>query len=458
MTLKPCSKIHLIGIGGCGMAGVAEILHQAGHLVSGSDAAASAVTERLKKQGITVRIGHSADWVEDPDRVVVSSAIRADNPELAKAHDLGIPVLHRAEMLAETSNARHSVVCLGTHGKTTTTSLLTSILIEAGLEPGFAIGATLAQTHCNACLGNGDLFVLEGDESDASFKFFQPKIVILLNIDHDHLSSYAQDLEQLKNRYQQWLSALPAKTLIIANSDDEQVNSLVPLLNHEVMTFGFNETAQYRATDTHPSGFQTCFNIKEHAITVNMPGQHNVENALAAIAAARELNVCWAAIQHALATFSGVSRRCEVHGDIEINNCHVTLLEDYGHHPAEVAATLTALRNAYPGRRVVLVYQPHRYTRTQEHFDDFVMTLTEADCLVLNEIYSAGEAPIEGVDSRALLKRINKKNQQSYYAQDLEHSHTIIKSVIRDNDVLLIQGAGSINQLIEQLLVKAPVL
>lgn len=452
MTTYPKKSIHLIGIGGCGMAGLAEMLHQAGHDVSGSDIASTPVTERLSALGVTVYQGHSTAWVEGKDLIVISSAIDPQNPEVQQAQLNQTPVLHRAQMLAELINPHQSVVCVGSHGKTTTTSLLTAILLTAGLKPGFAIGATLAETNCNASLGAENLFVAEGDESDGSFQHFKPKVVILTNIDGDHLVNYQNSLEELKTTYVKWLNTLDKETLVIANQDDAHVADVLAQIPQSIRRYSLNEDSDYHVISCGVHGLQTQFSVKtptdEADVSLNLPGQHNVSNAMAAITTARELGVAWSAIQQGLREFSGVSRRCQVHGDIDLNGKKITLIEDYGHHPVEVKATLEAISDAYPERRVVLAYQPHRYTRTQEQFDEFVTELSKADALVLCEIYAASEQPIEGVTSKALLEKIKPQNEKAYYAADLDGCHRALKTVVREGDVLILQGAGSITNLV----------
>lgn len=443
--------VHLIGIGGCGMAGLAELCHQAGYQVSGSDVSESEVTQRLSAQGIQVYIGHRSEQILNPNIVVVSSAIAMTNPELIAAQDQGITVLHRTEMLARLIEDRQTIIILGTHGKTTTTALLSSILLSAEVQPGFAVGATLAQTGTNAALGEGKLFVLEGDESDASFENFRAKIVVLLNIDHDHLGTYQQDIELLKSRYLSWINQLDEDALIFVNNSDPHIQKMMTKIERRTLSFSVDKTADLRVVSWEQKGLKTEFFVlsknEYNNYQIKLPGKHNVENASAAIAVAQHLNLSPERIQKGLTNFAGVSRRCQVYNQAEIAGNKVVLVEDYGHHPLEVEVTLSAIKAAYPERRVLLVFQPHRYTRTQEHFDEFVRVLSKSDLLLLSDIYPASESPIEGVSSEALLAKIREKNPAAFIGGNLSQTQVQLETLVKVGDVVLIQGAGDVNRL-----------
>jgi UDP-N-acetylmuramate--alanine ligase len=454
-------RVHFIGIGGAGMSGIAEVLHNLGYQVSGSDIRESAVTRRLVAMGIRVVIGHVADNVADCDAVVVSTAIDVDNPELAAARERRIPVVPRAEMLAELMRFRFGIGVAGTHGKTTTTSLIASLLAEGGLDPTFVIGGLLNSAASHAQLGAGHYLVAEADESDASFLYLQPSIAVVTNIDADHLSTYGGDFERLRQTFIDFLHHLPFYGLAVLCLDDPEIRGIIARVTRPVTTYGLDAKADVHATDVRQSGAQTHFKAhrKERAaalpITLNLPGCHNVQNALAAIAVATELGVSDADIQKALAGFQGIGRRFQIAGEIATSAGKVLLIDDYGHHPRELAPTIAAARAGWPGRRLVVVFQPHRYTRTRDLFDDFAQVLSEADVLVLCDVYAAGEAPIPGADGRALARGIRARGQiDPVFVDDLETLPDVLGDLLADGDILLTLGAGDIGAASQRLAVE----
>jgi UDP-N-acetylmuramate--alanine ligase len=446
--------IHFVGIGGAGMSGIAEVLANQGYAVSGSDLSDSATVARLRGLGIQVFIGHAASQVRDADAVVTSSAVQADNPEVLEARRRRIPVVPRALMLAELMRLKQGIAIAGTHGKTTTTSLVASVLAEAGLDPTFVIGGQLNSAGANARLGQGEHIVVEADESDASFLNLLPVMAVVTNIDADHMDTYGHDFGRLKKAFVDFLHRMPFYGTAILCTDDAAVASIVPEVSCPVTGYGFGEDAQVRAVDVRAVGGQMHFTalrrddvaLPDLPVVLNLPGRHNVLNALAAIAVAAELNVADAAVQKALAQFKGVGRRFQVHGEAPAaDGGPVTLIEDYGHHPVEISATLAAARGAYPGRRLVLAFQPHRYTRTRDCFDDFVRVIGQADAVLLTEVYAAGEAPIVAADGRALARALRVAGQvEPVFVADIQDMPQVIRSTTRGGDVVLCMGAGSI--------------
>ncbi|MGA1206371.1 MAG: UDP-N-acetylmuramate--L-alanine ligase [Litorivicinaceae bacterium] len=451
--------IHLIGIGGVGMSGIAEVLINLGYQVSGSDLRHSPATHRLQALGATVYEGHHGTHVTETDVVVVSSAIDRSNPEVAAALAARIPVIPRAQMLAELMRFKHGIAVAGTHGKTTTTSLAAAVLGEAGLDPTYIIGGKLNQADTNARLGSGDLMVAEADESDASFLFLKPMTAIVTNIDMDHMATYGGDFERLKDTFVQFLQNLPFYGLVIACIDDPVVAEILPKAGRASLTYGFTATADYRATEVRAEGLATHFRVTRPArdplvVTLSMPGRHNVLNALSVIALADTLNVDDDALLTALAGFQGVGRRCQVLGQLSFDSgLDAVVMDDYGHHPRELAVTFEAVRQAFTGRRLLSVFQPHRYSRTRDLFDDFVRILGQVDCLVLLDVYPAGEKPIIGAESKDLASAIRALGGLIPVVEpDLDLVVTRIQSLARPGDVILIQGAGSVGRIPAQLM------
>ncbi len=451
-------KIHFVGIGGAGMGGIAEVLHNLGYEVSGSDLAKNAMTRRLSSQGVDIRLGHDASYAQDKDVLVISSAIDEKNPEVAFAHVERIPVVPRAEMLAELMRFRYGIAVAGTHGKTTTTSLVASLLAEGGLDPTFVIGGKLNSAGVHARLGASHYLVAEADESDASFLHLQPMIAIVTNIDADHMETYGGDFSQLKQTFIEFLHHLPFYGLAVVCLDDPIVCEVLPEISRPIVTYGLAEDADIRAIDLHQEGAKTHFKVQVHGeeppieFTLNLPGLHNVQNALAAIAIAFELGVSVEKIGSGLAGFQGIARRFQVYGEFDTDSGKVLLVDDYGHHPKEIAATLQAIRAGWPERRVVLVFQPHRYTRTHDLFDDFSIVLSETDILVLLDVYAAGEQIIAGADSRSLSRAIRARGKvEPIFIEDRERLVDTLKEVIRENDVLVTMGAGDVGGIAAQL-------
>ncbi len=443
-------RIHFVGIGGSGMSGIAEVLQTLGYQVSGSDLAENAATRRLAQLGIKVRFKHLPENIAGADAVVVSTAVQADNPEVVAAREQRVPVVPRALMLAELMRLKQGVAIAGTHGKTTTTSLVASVLAEGGLDPTFVIGGRLNAAGSNARLGAGDFIVVEADESDASFLHLQPVMAVVTNIDADHMGTYAHDFERLKQAFMQFLQNLPFYGAAILCANDVNVRAILPSVTKPVITYGTGEDAHVRASSIrHDAGRMGFRAHREKAaaldVTLNLPGQHNVLNALAAIAVATELGVKDEAILRALAEFRGVGRRFQRYGEVAIPGGRFTLIDDYGHHPAEMAATLEAARGAFPGRRIVLAFQPHRYTRTRDLFEDFVRVLSTADALLLAEVYAAGEAPIVAADGRSLARAVRVAGAvEPVFVEDIAEMPDAVRRVAQDGDVVLVMGAGSI--------------
>ena len=445
--------IHFVGVGGSGMSGIAEVLAHLGYTVSGSDLAASATTHRLEGEGVRVVIGHAAENTAGADAVVVSTAVREDNPEVVAARERHIPVVPRAQMLAELMRLKRGIAIAGTHGKTTTTSLVTSILAEGGIDPTFVIGGRLNAAGANARLGSGDFLVAEADESDASFLFLSPVISVVTNIDADHMETYGHDFERLKGAFVDFLSRLPFYGVAVLCADDPNVRAIMPQVAKQIVTYGLTPDCNFYAENIVAADGRMRFDVvrvngsvTRLSITLNLPGLHNVLNALAAIAVATELQVPDASIVKALAEFKGVGRRFQRYGEMALaGGGSFTLVDDYGHHPVEMAATLAAARGAFPGRRLVLAFQPHRYTRTRDCFEDFVKVLSTVDALLLAEIYAAGEAPIVAADGRSLARALRVAGKvEPVFVEDIATMPQAIKDVARDGDVVLCMGAGSI--------------
>jgi UDP-N-acetylmuramate--alanine ligase len=455
-------RIHFIGIGGSGMSGIAEVLANLGYQVSGSDLSENAATRRLGAYGVKVSLNHNAQHVDGADAVVVSSAVQADNPEVIAARDKHIPVVPRALMLAELMRLKQGIAIAGTHGKTTTTSLVASVLAEGGLDPTFVIGGRLTAAGSNARLGAGDFIVVEADESDASFLHLQPVIAVVTNIDEDHMDTYQHDFAKLKQAFVQFLQNLPFYGAAILCADDEHVRDILPFVSKPVLTYGTSAEAMVRAEDIRHDSGRMRFRARREKVApldvvVNLPGRHNVLNALAAIAVATELGISERAILKALAEFRGVGRRFQKYGDISLageegRTGAFTLIDDYGHHPAEMAATLEAARGAFPDRRIVLAFQPHRYTRTRDLFEDFVKVLSTADALLLAEVYPAGETPIVAADSRTLARALRVFGKvEPVFVEDIAGMPEAILRAAQDGDVVLTMGAGSIGNVAAQL-------
>lgn len=456
--MRRIRNIHFVGIGGAGMGGIAEVLINLGYRVTGSDLKANAVTEHLKTLGARIAIGHGPENVADADVVVSSTAVAVDNPELLEARSRRIPVVRRAEMLAELMRFRHGIAVAGTHGKTTTTSLVASVLSEGGLDPTFVIGGKLTSAGTNARLGQGQYLVAEADESDASFLHLQPLIAVVTNIDADHLGSYGGDFARLRATFVEFLQHLPFYGLAVLCADDPEVRRILPEVGRPIATYGTAEDADFRASDVRRDGRVTHFKAwlpkrsKPLDVTLNLAGRHNVLNALAAIAIAHDLGLSDEAVLKALAGFQGVGRRFQMLGEIPTATGKVMLVDDYGHHPRELAATLQAAREGWPERRLVVAFQPHRYTRTRDLFDDFAAVLSPVDVLLLTEVYAAGEAPIAGADGRALARAIRNRGQVDPVfverAQDLPQA---LNGVLKQGDLLLVLGAGDIGAVAAEL-------
>ncbi len=443
--------VHFVGIGGSGMSGIAEVMLSLGYRVQGSDLKANKQTRRLERQGATVFIGHAADNIRDADAVVVSSAVDETNPEVAAARDRLMPVVPRAEMLAELMRFRYSIAVAGTHGKTTTTSLVASVLGEGGLDPTFVIGGRLKSADANARLGQGEYLVAEADESDASFVHLKPMLAVVTNIDADHMSTYDGDIEKLRSGFVEFLHNLPFYGLAVVCIDDPGVGEILGRIGRSVRSYGLDENADVRAVDVRFDQGVTRFDVIRGddrpalAIELRLPGLHNVRNALAAIAVAEELAVGDAAVVRALEQFQGIDRRFQNLGEVDTAAGTVLLIDDYGHHPTELAATLAAAKSGWPSRRVVLVFQPHRYTRTRDLMDDFARVLSEADVLILLDVYAAGEAPIAGADGRALARAVRSRGGvEPVFVESLDGVESVLKGLLCDGDLVLTMGAGDI--------------
>jgi len=454
--------IHFVGIGGAGMSGIAEILHNLGYTVSGSDQSASAVTQRLATLGIRVAIGHDAGHIAGAQAVVTSTAVKGDNPEVIAARSRRVPVVPRAVMLAELMRLKKGIAIAGTHGKTTTTSLVTSVLAEAGLDPTFVIGGKLESAGVNSRLGAGEYIVVEADESDASFLNLNPVLSVVTNIDADHMDTYGHDLTRLRSSFVDFLHRMPFYGAAILCGDDPGVRAILPMVSRPLVSYGLGAEAQVRAVDVQalPGGQMrfTCqrrngSTMPDLAITLNLPGEHNVRNALAAIAVATELELPDAPIVQALRDFAGVGRRFQRWGELAaVEGGRFTLIDDYGHHPVEMAAVLAAARGAFPGRRLVLAFQPHRYTRTRDCFEDFVKVMRQADAVLLTEVYAAGEPAIVAADGRALARALRVAGpSEPVFVDEVGALPQAIQDFAREGDVVIVMGAGSIGAVPQQL-------
>jgi len=454
--------IHFVGVGGAGMSGIAEILHNLGYTVSGSDQSDSPTTRRLAGMGVRVAIGHDAAQVAGADAVVTSTAVRGDNPEVLAARARRVPVVPRAVMLAELMRLKRGIAIAGTHGKTTTTSLVTSVLAAAGVDPTFVIGGKLQSAGANSRLGAGEYIVVEADESDASFLNLSPVLSVVTNIDADHMETYGHDYARLRQAFVDFLHRMPFYGAAILCGDDPGVSSIVPLVSRPVVTYGLGPEVQVRAVDVQAlPGGQMRFVVQRRngeampdlPVTLNLPGEHNVRNALAAIAVAAEIELPDAPLVQALAQFAGVGRRFERYGELPARSGgHFTLIDDYGHHPVEMDAVLAAARGAFPGRRVVLGFQPHRYTRTRDCFEDFVKVMGRADAVLLTEVYAAGEAPIVAADGRALARALRVAGRvEPVFVDDVTELAQAVLDVARDGDVVILMGAGSIGAVAAQV-------
>ncbi len=455
---KRIQRVHFVGIGGAGMGGIAELLHNLGYSISGSDIKESAMTQRLRNLGVRVQIGHDAAHVEAAELVVVSTAIVGDNVELVEARKRLIPTVPRAQMLAELMRLKHGIAVAGTHGKTTTTSLVANLLAEGGLDPTFVIGGRLNSIGAHARLGDGDYLVAEADESDASFLLLQPLIAVVTNIDADHMDTYEGDYQRLRHAFLEFLHRLPFFGHAVLCIDNVTVCELIPSVAKPVVTYGIESEADWRAEDIRQKGVRTLFRARHQEsggsldVILNLPGRHNVLNALAAIAVARELGVSEAAVCAGLSGFQGIARRFQSFGDLETPAGAVTLVDDYAHHPTEIAATLQAARASWPERRLVAVFQPHRFTRTRDLFEDFANVLAKLDVLVLLEVYPAGEAPIKGADGRSLARAIRARGQvDPVFVDGPAALPSVLPAVLEAGDVMLVLGAGDVGAVPAQL-------
>lgn len=446
--------IHFVGIGGSGMSGIAEVFVNLGYQVTGSDLVASQVTKRLSKLGVKVYEGHDSQNIAGADVVVTSTAVKPDNPEVIAAKNKNIPVVPRALMLAELLRLRRGIAIAGAHGKTTTTSLIASILAAADMDPTFVIGGKLEAAGCHAKLGSGEFIVVEADESDASFLYLQPVLTVVTNIDADHMTTYGYDFNRLKQTFVEFVQHLPFYGMAVLCMDDPNVRDVMPAITKPITTYGLSENAQVRAIDIEQNSSQMRFtaivgvngSARRLGITLNLPGLHNIQNALAAIAVANEIGVPDAAIIKALSEFKGVERRFQQYGEIKLSTQKsFVLIDDYGHHPAEIDATIKAARGAFPGRRLLVAFQPHRYTRTRDLFEDFIKVLSQADGLLLTEVYAAGEEPIVAADSKSLARSIRIQGKvEPIYVENVDDLSVAIMDVVQGDDVVLVLGAGSI--------------
>ncbi|MDB5762693.1 MAG: UDP-N-acetylmuramate--L-alanine ligase [Herminiimonas sp.] len=456
-------NIHFVGIGGSGMSGIAEVLLNLGYIVSGSDLGSNAATKRLIKLGAKVARGHAVENIDGADAIVTSTAVKQDNPEVIAARARHIPIVPRAMMLAELMRLKQGIAIAGTHGKTTTTSLVASVLAQGGLDPTFVIGGRLNSAGANAKLGAGDFIVAEADESDASFLNLSPVIEVITNIDADHMETYDHSFAKLKQAFVEFTQRLPFYGVAVLCLDDPHVREIMPFISKPITTYGFHDEAQVRAVDAKAVGGRMEFTVMQDgyapmAVCLNQPGMHNVQNACAAIAIARELGVADSATQEALSEFNGVGRRFTRYGEINFPESEgkaggsFALVDDYGHHPVETAATLAAARGAYPGRRLVLAFQPHRFTRTRDLFEDFVKVLSTADALVLAEVYAAGEQPIVAADGRSLAHALRVVGKvEPVFVEDIGEMTATIMNMVKDGDVVITMGAGSISGVPAQL-------
>ena len=449
--MRRIHRIHFVGVGGAGMCGIAEVLCNQGYEISGSDLRESPVVTRLRELGVRVEIGHDAGNLGEANAVVTSSAVGEDNPEVIAAHERRIPVVPRAEMLAELMRFRHGIGVAGTHGKTTTTSMAAAILAAAGMDPTFVIGGRLTSAGTNARLGQSRYLVAEADESDASFLHLQPMTAVVTNIDADHMHTYGGDFSRLENTFVEFLHNLPFYGLAVLCVDDPVVRRILPRVNRQVIRYGFSDDADVRAVDVAQQGMESAFRVVRHdgedlRIRLPMPGRHNVLNALAAIAVAADEGADDASIIRGLEGFTGVGRRFEVLGEYGFAGGRATLVDDYGHHPGEVRATIEAIRQGWPGRRLVMLFQPHRYTRTRDLYEDFVKVLSGVDALVMLDVYAAGEEPIPGADARSLCRSIRQLGRlDPVFVEGSENLHEVLEALLHDGDMLVTQGAGNVS-------------
>ncbi len=455
--MRKIQHIHFVGVGGVGMGGIAEVLLNLGYTVTGSDLKANAVTRRLEQQGASISIGHDAGNIAGADVVVKSSAIAHDNPELVTAHDNRIPIVRRAEMLAELMRFRYGIAVAGTHGKTTTTSLVASVLAEGGKDPTFVIGGMLVSAGSNARLGAGKYLVAEADESDASFLHLQPMISVITNIDADHLEAYEGSFEHLRNAFLEFLHNLPFYGLAVLCIEDESVRAILDAVSRPITTYGFAEDADLRAVQIESANGVTRFTARQAGrddlnIALNLPGRHNVLNALAAIAIGRELAIADQHIRQALESFEGIGRRFQINGEVMTSSGPVLLVDDYGHHPTEIRAVMQAVRRGWPGRRLVVAFQPHRFTRTRDLLDDFARVLCDSDVLVISEVYAAGENTIEGADGRAIARAVRSRGKaEPVFLEDVGRLAEILAPLLAGGDIVVTLGAGSIGRVAREL-------
>ncbi|WP_444917986.1 UDP-N-acetylmuramate--L-alanine ligase [Microbulbifer sp. JMSA003] len=460
-AMRRIRRIHFIGIGGAGMSGIAEVLQNQGYEVSGSDLRESAVTDRLRKLGVKVQIGHSEENVRGVDVVVNSSAVHGDNPELIEAREKRIPIVRRAEMLGELMRYRYGIAVAGTHGKTTTTSLIASIFAADKKDPTFVIGGLVNAAGANAALGESRYLVAEADESDASFIHLQPMVTVITNIDADHMETYGGDFEKVKQIFIDFVHNLPFYGLAVVCGDDANVQEVIPKFSRPVLTYGFDEGNDYRIVEVKQEPLRSHFTVQRPKgdllqVSVNTPGVHNVLNATAAIAVASDEGVSDEAIRLGLIGFQGVGRRFQIYGDYAVSDDaeadKVMLVDDYGHHPREVAATVKTVRDGWPDRRLVMIYQPHRYTRTRDLFEDFVQVLSEVDKLILLDVYSAGEAPIAGADGRTLARSLRNRGQvDPIFMETIDQVPPVLADLLEPGDIVLTQGAGNVGALSQRL-------
>ena len=466
--MRRINCVHFVGLGGTGMSGIAEVMLSLGYQVQGSDIRHNAQVARLEGLGASVFIGHDAVNIRNADAVVVSSAIDETNPEVAAARQALLPVVPRAEMLAELMRFRYSIAVAGTHGKTTTTSLVASVLAEGGLDPTFVIGGRLKSADTNARLGQGEYLVAEADESDASFTHLKPMLAIVTNIDADHMSTYDGDMDKLRNSFIEFLHNLPFYGLAVLCADDAGIHEVLSRVGRSTVTYGVDSKADVRAENIEFSAGVTSFDVTGRdrdeplSVRLRLPGMHNVRNALAAIAVARELQIADHAVVAALEKFEGIDRRFQSYGEVEIADGRILAFDDYGHHPTELAATIAAARSGWPGRRIVLAFQPHRYSRTRDLLDDFASALSEADVLVVLEVYAAGEDPIAGADGRAIARAVRSRGGvEPVFVESLDGLASVLEDLLVDGDLLLTMGAGDIGAYaagLPQLLSKKPLL
>lgn len=456
--MRRIKRIHFVGIGGAGMCGIAEVLLNMGYEISGSDIRNSKNTHRLEAMGASIFIGHGEENIAGVDVVVSSSAVNETNPEIKAARESRTPVVPRAEMLAELMRYRHGIAVAGTHGKTTTTSLIASIFAEAGLDPTFVIGGLVNSAGTNARLGESRFLIAEADESDASFLHLQPMISVVTNIEADHMATYDGDFNKLKKTFIEFLHNLPFYGMAVMCIDDNVVRELLPAVGRSILTYGFSEDADFCISRVEKQGLVTRFSVRRPAgfsdidLLINMPGDHNVLNATAAVAVASDEGVSDEAIIHGIEKFQGVGRRFELHGEYQIQGGSVMLVDDYGHHPTEVAATISAARQAWPDRRLLMIYQPHRYSRTKDLYEDFVRVLSTVDCLLLLEVYSAGEDAIAGADGRSLCGTIRNRGQvDPIFVEGINDVAAVLHDLMRPGDVVLTQGAGNVGTIAAEL-------